>query len=988
MDFAGTVDLNEEEPVLSFASEIRDANLKNLNFVKDDLLISTNADLALSGNNIDNIKGSATFKDISIRRGDQQELIEEVKLYSVINEDSGERLLQIDSEYLAAQVAGRYDFNGLAAAFQNFINHYFPLEFQESQYAEEQDLDFEIEILQPILFADLLVPKLSYVSEGLLEGYFNNVQKKLDLDFELDSLVYDNYRLDEFALEAISDQEKIAIKSTLAELNIGDQLALPDVAFVGDVKDYKLDFDLTVSEDDPENGVDIAGVVESNFKSANLLLDKMDVRTRGVLWKGQLDQSIRVNSLDGKEGGPVQILLNDFRLDEFASIAKKDHLLIKGVSNGEVQVEQLFLNPVLTGDLNVLDFEFLGKPLGNLDVQSRKHPGIDEIEIDGTLTENGNEVKIFGKYYTVHNPDIVIHGKQSNVDLNVTMEKLQLEWLEALMGSIIADTKGYAKGNVKLYGDIRQPSLHGDMRVIDGETRVLFLNTALRIDEQVLTLRDKKILFDNMFVEDKFANQAFANGFLNINDYKNPSIDVLLESDHFLFLDTYKGYNGTFYGTAFGEGSASFTGPLRDLKMQITAKSHPDTKISFPLEDEQDVIQSQHIFTFVQPEEEVETEIVAENEVERKLDVDIDLEVTEDAEIEIIFDQAAGDIIRSTGNGDISVNYKSTGDFNVYGTYTIAEGDYLFTMQEVVKKQFIVKPNSTVSFYGSPYDAELEVDAIYGLKTSLSDLPGFNGTSSSSQRVPVDVNMKLRGSLSDTDIQFAIELPDQSTLGNNASEVEPAINAINDNVDSNELNRQVFGLLVFNKFLPDEVLQGNELIGESVNATMSEFVSNQFSKLLNETLSEFIPDSDFSVKWRKYNGETDASNLGSGNEFELLYTQRLFNDRVSIDIGGNLDVGKDIEDSDNSNIAVAGDFVFQYLITEEGNFRLKVYGKSTDNTPVGTDNAAVAGIALFASEEFDNWEDLKQNLRNRRAKRKLRKQKEKKAVYSGFDDGN
>lgn len=1006
MDFAGTIDLNEEEPVFSFASEIRDANLKNLNFVKDDLLISTNADLALSGNNIDNIKGTATFKDISIKRGEKEELIDEVKMYSLIDESTGERILQLDSEFFVAQVEGQFDFKGLAAAFQNYINHYFPLEYAESQYAKKQDIDFEVEILKPIEFADLLVPKLDFVSKGLLEGQFNNIEKRLDVNVAIDSLGYDTYRVDGFTLSANSDPEKINFQSHMDEFSVGDQLTLPDVNFVGDVKDYELDFDLTVSDDDPENGVDIAGVVASNFKSANLVLDKMDIRTRGVLWQGQLeeayfnnpedffinnfvlahnDQSIKVNSKDQKgKGGPIQILLNDFKLDEFASIAKKDHLLIKGTSNGEIEIEQLFLNPVLTGDLNVLDFELLGKPLGNLDLNSRKLPGVNEIEINGELSENGNDVKINGKYFTDNSQDHIIQGKPSNVDLSVNIHSLQLEWLEALMGAIIADTKGYGEGNVKLYGDIRQPSLHGTVRLVDAEARVLFLNNVLAMDKQVIRLRDKKVLFENTSLTDRFGNEALAEGYLDINDYKSPSIDVSIATDHFLFLETTKGYNSTFYGTAFGDGYAEIQGPLRDLKMSIQAKSHPGSKISFPLEDEAAEVESQHIFTFIEDKVESEESEKEETPVaQRNLQVDLDLEVTEDAEIEIIFDQQAGDIIRSKGSGDISVNYHSRGDFNVYGTYTIAEGDYLFTMQDVVKKPFTVKPKGTVSFYGSPYDAQLNVEAVYSvLKANLNDIVNDNSAQQAQaiQSADVDVSMLLTGTLADTDINFAIELPDLSSVGNNSSDIEAIINGINNDIDTNELNRQVFGLVVLNKFIANDVLQGSELLGASASATFSDFISNQFSKLLNETLSEFIPDSDFSVKWRRYNAANvdDApTNLGSGDEFELLYTQRLFNDRVSIDIGGNLDVGKKIAGAGTSNIAVAGDFVFQYMITEEGNIRLKVYGKNTQDSFTGVDSG-IGGISLFATEEFDDFEDLRRNFKNRRIQRKLKRiQKDK-----------
>ena len=63
--------------------------------------------------------------------------------------------------------------------------------------------------------------------------------------------------------------------------------------------------------------------------------------------------------------------------------------------------------------------------------------------------------------------------------------------------------------------------------------------------------------------------------------------------------------------------------------------------------------------------------------------------------------------------------------------------------------------------------------------------------------------------------------------------------------DQNELNRQVFGLIVVGQFLPtDFALQGSEIIYN----TVSEFVSNQLSLLLTEL---------FSAKGRLFSGATN-----------------------------------------------------------------------------------------------------------------------------------
>lgn len=998
MNFTGTVDLNAEKPVYSFETDIEDANLKNLNIVKDDLIVSAQAQLGLSGTNIDDIKGDASFHNITITRNGRTQAIDEVELFSAIDARN-QRQLELSSELFNASFTGDYNFKELANAFQEFVNHYFPLEFQEVADAQEQDIHFDIEVHKAIEFADLFVPKLTYISPGRIRGDFNNTQRAFNIDLSLDSLVFDRFRADTIALRASSGQQKIHIESALAALNFDDQVTLDDISMIGDLSDYKFVFELVAAENDPENGITMQGIAESDFKKINLRLDKLEVLTKGLVWNGSLgeaefisksdffiddfallheEQSVRINSAEGSSNsGPINIEMNNFQLDKFLALANKEHLKIKGTTNGLIDLTDPFLNPVLTGDIEVEGFEFLGKMVGDVNLDAHKNPGKNEIGIEGSINGPGNQATLRGNYFITHDAHKMVRGKHSNVELDVLIERLNIELLEAFMGNIISETEGTASGNAHLYGDIRQPSINGAVVVSNASAVVDYLQNRLRVSKQQITFDDKKILFDDFEVMDRFDNIAMANGYVNLNDYKKPSIDLAIASDHFLFLETTRKDNGLYYGTALGEGSASFRGPMTDLKMEIDAKSHEGTDISMLLEDEDVVSQSQHDFTFIVKErDKVEMEADEEVVAARDLAIDIDLEVTPDAELKLIFDEQAGDIIRSTGTGNISMNYHSRGDMDVFGTYTIEEGDYLFTMQDVINKPFKVKKGGSVAFYGDPYTAQIDIDAYYSLRTSVSELVSSTLVDASElrKRVPIDVIMDLTGTLSAPDINFQLDMPDASILGGSAgAQAQRILDGINNDIDDNELNRQVFGLLVFKRFLPaassDPVL---DLAVAGGKSTATEFLSAQFTSFLNETLSQLIPNSDFDFNWSSYE-EGDLGTQLSRNEVEMVYKQRLFNDRISIGIGGRVgdDISADINNPETSNLYVASDFVFQYLITPEGQLRLKVYGKSDVDVFSGRFNKN--GIALFFNEEFDELKDFKESRQARRLQREMRR---------------
>lgn len=83
----------------------------------------------------------------------------------------------------------------------------------------------------------------------------------------------------------------------------------------------------------------------------------------------------------------------------------------------------------------------------------------------------------------------------------------------------------------------------------------------------------------------------------------------------------------------------------------------------------------------------------------------------------------------------------------MFGSYVIDQGMYKLSMQEVIRKDFTLKSGGTVTFSGDPYQANLDLQAVYTVNSaSLSDLvvdPSRNqGT------VKVNCLMNLTGNLS------------------------------------------------------------------------------------------------------------------------------------------------------------------------------------------------------------------------------------------------
>ena len=99
------------------------------------------------------------------------------------------------------------------------------------------------------------------------------------------------------------------------------------------------------------------------------------------------------------------------------------------------------------------------------------------------------------------------------------------------------------------------------------------------------------------------------------------------------------------------------------------------------------------------------------------------MRVTPQAQLVLVMDPVGGDRIRAWGSGHLRMDYGSANnDLKMYGTYTLDRGYYNFTLQDVIIKDFTIKPGSAIVFNGDPYGAQLNIQAIYALNANLSDL--------------------------------------------------------------------------------------------------------------------------------------------------------------------------------------------------------------------------------------------------------------------------
>jgi hypothetical protein len=194
--------------------------------------------------------------------------------------------------------------------------------------------------------------------------------------------------------------------------------------------------------------------------------------------------------------------------------------------------------------------------------------------------------------------------------------------------------------------------------------------------------------------------------------------------------------------------------------------------------------------------------------------------------------------------------------------------------------------------------------------------------------------------------------------------------------DESKLNRQVFGLIALNQFLPEENAAANLNIGTSSFNTLTEMISQQFSRYLGDLLSEVVEGqnviSSIDVQIGYKMEDDQLSRSGTGSQFDLSIDNYFLKDKLRVHIGGNVDVNNS-QTGANQNY-FGGDLVVEYSISGNGNLKLKLYNRY-ENSLFGQRNRAGGGLSYQL--DFDRiWRKKDKDGKNKKSTGKNIRRKE------------
>lgn len=958
--FIGKIDLTQKLPVYNFGIKVLKANLNALKLITTypGALLSFNGNTNMVGNSLDNINGVIRFDSIQFTNQNKTLTVDNIQFISRIEGESTH--FNIQSDYVNGAFSGNFRYSTVGQTIDKIIQKYLPslgdLSKNKTMDKFPNHIDVDLTIQNTTKITDILA--LPYTLEGVstIKGYIDEKTNKIDVSANIPTFKSNKQQIDNLTLhfdnpanqlqlisraqiQGKDGLQNVFMKATAARDSVVTHLGWQNAQQVTNAGEIN-----TITKFRTDNGKTTAQLsllpsqviisdttwnihpckvdfkADSTIQIHNFIFDNHNqfVHVSGVLSKSQTDS--------------LNVVMNDLDLDFIMGLLKLKGISISGIATGKASLRSVLYQPIFEANIDVKDLKLNKRWIGNGHISSNWDKPNNRLLAHGAfLNANKDTVVVANGVYTPKNDTLNVYFNARN---------FSIEFLTPYLESVVQNVKGSLSGNIRLFGPLKHGiSFDGDAYLANGQASVKMLNTTYFINDSVHLTRDS-ILFRNVKITDQERNPATVNAKLAHNGYfQHMKFNVFIAGKNILALNTHAEDNDYFFGKAYANGNVHIYGDEKAANILVNAISRPQTKCYIQMGGTSKASNNTFI-NFVNKVNYSSKNTVTPHKsmgTDMNVKVDLQIECTPAAEMELIVDPKGGDMLRGNGNGSLRVVFDTFTDLKLYGTYTINTGYYLFTLQNLIRKEFKVDQGSTLAWTGNPRNAQVNIRALYPLNASLKDLIDPTQLGNMRTSVPVNCVLKLTDNLMKPNIKFDIDLPQSD---------EGVKQLVRNTINTDEMmNRQILYLLVFNRFYTPDYMRTATTANVGTNEALS-FATSTLSAQLNNWFSQTFKTNNFSmgVDYR----QTDA--LSSDYQAQILYQP---NNRWIVN--GNIGYRNDILTT-NTNRFIS-DVDIQYLLNTSGNLRLKGYNHTIDRYQL-RNAAQTQGAGIIYKEDFVSVKDL------------------------------
>ena len=993
LDFNMIGDFNlrdEQKPVSNFTLDLNNANLQALNLYTEPLAIKGQFTGRFTGNDISNLNGRLTGNKLVVKHNNTAYPVDSL-LMTMNLQKAGGSYITVQSDIIDADLNFENSFDTFPIALEKHFSNYLDLQPDPPFPANLNLDDFKVTIdLKKTGLITSFVPGLTKLqTDSPITAIYNGSTQQLQLNGSISKLVYTDFNLTNLDLKVLGDRSQLGYNLALESM-ISPSLQMKDVKLEGAAKDDRLLVKFTVAEDSVRSKFVLGGALSSIGRGYRFSFNPEQLVINGDNWSVPQDNYLQFDTnllyanniklqrdntyIALNSSGPVtpnaplQISFKDLDIGYFMQAFQKEDSLINGTINGEATLRNILNdNLSFTSDLTIDDLIYQRVPVGNIALQANSVGG-NRYDIIAGLTGNKNQVSINGFVETQPNATLL--------NLDAYIVNLNIASIQGFTEGIIDDLDGKASGNLQIRGTLDDPNILGQLNFNQAQFNITMLGSVFTLQNEKLTFNETGINFPDFTITDSLGNDLLINGDILTQDYLDYKFDLSVATDRFMAINSTAKDNNLYYGTVYLSANSTITGNMMEPVVSVRAKilEGSDFTIVIPA-DEVGAAERDGIVEFVNLNSDLTAIIRSTQDTVQTVtgfvgaDIDAEIVVTDDTPITIILDPTTGDNLVVRGSADpMYFGVRPNGEINMSGRYVVTDGKYSMDFYDLASRELDIAEGSYISWTGDPLQADMQVTAIYRVQAAPMELVASQagGTLDPVLRnqLPFMVYVYLEGEMLKPNINFDIQLPEDQKARAGSLVVSSLGNL---RQDESELNKQVFALLVLNRFLaPDPLSSSGGGLASSARNSLSQVMSDQLNQLTNK----YAGGLGLELGISSYEDYSSGSAQGR-TDLNVALRQQFLNDRLTVRVGTDIGLeGQNQAQAQSGMSGFGGDLSVEYSITENGQLRVRAFQRNQYEGVLDGGDVRATGASLIYVRDYNSIADLFRNL-ERRQEREL-----------------
>lgn len=638
------------------------------------------------------------------------------------------------------------------------------------------------------------------------------------------------------------------------------------------------------------------------------------------------NMSFRIHSVDNDSTSlqNLDIAISQVKLDEVARLLPYSPPFSGTLSldANYIQADKKNMSLSVEGNIEKLCYDH--KEIGNVTVGATWLPGENGKQyVDCYVGQDDQKVLLADGTL---NPT---KGGKDTLSVNATFDHFPLKIANVFVPNQMVSFEGDVDGDIHMKGTASKPILNGTLRMDSVTLTYNQAGTHFRFDNRPLQITNNKIVFDKYAIYTTDNNPFTIDGDVNFQNMDNPTANLNMRAENYALVNAPRSYGCLLYGKLIVDFNSTLKGPLNNLVMRGKMNVKDKTDITYVLDNTPLSVEDRlaDLVTFTNFSDTTHVYDPTKSNVslggfDMRMDFHIDPSVQLKADLST--DRASQ--VSLEGGGDLYFRYSPRGDMQLNGRYNLTGSSIKYSMSLIPMKNFTIAQGSYIDWNGDPYNPRINFNAVDQITASVTQDDG------TSQAVNFDVGLSVKDKLTKPTLLFTLDAPDNANVQNQLAVMS-----------TEDRNKQAIVLLTTGIYLESGSKTNKINMG---TAALNSVLSNQINQLVGN-----IKNGSFSM------GVENRSDAETGNtvtDYSFRYSQRLFNNRFRIVIGGKISSGKNTSNSLESFI---DNISLEYRLDDTGSryvqlFHNKNYESILDGEITET------GIGVMLHKRVDKFGEL------------------------------